>query len=201
VLLNFSPKRRRISPVTRSIEISSSPRPAHSMATVSAAGYSVSRSAILNPYSESLSATHFASTDSAPTLGPGARAGRSSWSTPAVYPRPAPPAQVSTSRCARSSPHLGERGAKKTGRRRGEGVKFPNVKPRPTQRTLDALLAGYAVGTWVVLDPGMSKVLGSAPTPAGAMRKAHIPPDSSGRTVGKRPVMLQVPDLSMSCFF
>src|ERR1019366_2815252 len=86
VLLNLCPNRRRISPVTRSIEITSSPRAAHSVATVSAAGYRASRSAILNPYSDSLSATHFASTDSAPTLRSGARAGRSSWSTEAVYP-------------------------------------------------------------------------------------------------------------------
>src|SRR5262245_3072801 len=88
VLLNLSPNRRRISPVTRSIEISSSPRAAHSVATVSAAGYRPSRSAILKPYSDSLSATHCASTDSAPTLRPGARAGKSSWSMDGVYPRP-----------------------------------------------------------------------------------------------------------------
>jgi len=75
------------------------------------------------------------------------------------------------------------------------------VKPRKTQRTLDALLAGYRVGTWVVLDPGMSKILGSARTPAGAMRNAHIAPTAHGSTAGKRPVMLQVPDLSMACFF
>ena len=75
------------------------------------------------------------------------------------------------------------------------------MKPRKTQRTLDALLAGYPVGSWVVLDPGMSKILGSARTPAGAMRKAHILPTASGRSKGKRPVMLQVPDLSMACFF
>src|SRR6185503_7405245 len=80
VLLNLSPNRRRISPVTRSIEISSSPRAAQSAATVSAAGYSASRSAILKPYSDSLSATHFASTDSAPTLLCAARAVKSSWS-------------------------------------------------------------------------------------------------------------------------
>src|SRR5215831_19379281 len=87
VLLNLSPNRRRISPVTRSIEISSSPRAAHSIATVSADGYRASRSAILKPYSDSLSATHFASTDSAPTLRSGARADRSSWSMDAVYTR------------------------------------------------------------------------------------------------------------------
>ena len=87
VLLNLSPNRRRISPVTRSIEISASPRAAHSIATVSAAGYWASRSAILKPYSDSLSATHCASTDSAPTLRSGGRADRSSWSMDAVYPR------------------------------------------------------------------------------------------------------------------
>ena len=75
------------------------------------------------------------------------------------------------------------------------------MKARRTQRTLDALLAGYPVGTWVVLDPGCRRLWVRARTPAGAMRKAHIPPTSSGRAVGKRPVMLQVPDLSMACFF
>src|SRR6185295_12915505 len=87
VLLNLSPNRRRISPVTRSIEISSSPRAAQSIATVSAAGYSSSRSAILKPYSDSLSATHCASTDSAPTLRSGARAGKSSWFMDTLYAR------------------------------------------------------------------------------------------------------------------
>ena len=49
VLLNLSPNRRRISPVTRSIEISSSPRLSHSVATISADGYKPSRSAIVKP--------------------------------------------------------------------------------------------------------------------------------------------------------
>jgi len=33
------------------------------------------------------------------------------------------------------------------------------------------------------------------------MRNAHIAPTAHGSTAGKRPVMLQVPDLSMACFF
>ena len=70
-----------------------------------------------------------------------------------------------------------------------------------TKPALDALLAGLSVGTWVVLDPGMSKVLSAATTPEEAIEKAHIPPPTSDRAVGERPVMLQVPDPSMTCFF
>jgi len=48
----------------------------------------------------------------------------------------------------------------------------------------------------------MSRVLSAADTPEEAIRMAHIaPPTSSDRAVGERPVMLQVPDPSMTCFF
>ena len=66
---------------------------------------------------------------------------------------------------------------------------------------LDALLTSQPVGTWVVLDPEMSKILGAARTPEEAIRRAHLPPVASDRAVGKRPVMIQVPDPSMICFF
>jgi hypothetical protein len=65
---------------------------------------------------------------------------------------------------------------------------------------LSALLEGRPAGTWVVLNPQMSKVLGAARTPEGAIRKAHVKPATSPR-VGRRPVVLQVPDPSMVCFF
>jgi hypothetical protein len=71
----------------------------------------------------------------------------------------------------------------------------------PAKVKLDVLLAGQPVGTWVVLDPGMSKILGAARTPEAAMRKAHVMPVTSTRAVGERPVMLQVPDPSAVCFF
>jgi hypothetical protein len=71
----------------------------------------------------------------------------------------------------------------------------------PSEPKLDVLLAGQPVGTWVVLDPGMSKILGAARTPEAAMRKAHITPVTSTRAVGERPVMLQVPDPSTVSFF
>jgi hypothetical protein len=66
---------------------------------------------------------------------------------------------------------------------------------------LDELLATQPVGTWVVLDPGMSKILGAAKTPEAAMRKAHIPSGMSGRPGNRRPVMIQVPDPTLACFF
>ena len=75
------------------------------------------------------------------------------------------------------------------------------MNTRRGKNTLDALLAGFPVGTWVVLNPNMSRILGSARTPEGAMRKAHVAPTVSGSTTGKRPVMFQVPDPSMVCFF
>jgi hypothetical protein len=70
------------------------------------------------------------------------------------------------------------------------------VKPK-----LDALLTGQPVGTWVVLDASMSKILGAAKTPEEAMRKAHIPRGMSGGPGSKRPVMLQIPDPTVACFF
>jgi hypothetical protein len=52
----------------------------------------------------------------------------------------------------------------------------------------------------VVLNPQMSKVLGSARTPEEAIRKAQVKPAASTR-VGRRPVVLQLSDPSMGCFF
>lgn len=63
---------------------------------------------------------------------------------------------------------------------------------------LSALLEGRPAGSWVVLNPQMSKVLGAARTPEAAIRKAHVKPVTR---VGRRPVVLQVPDPSMVCFF
>jgi hypothetical protein len=73
-----------------------------------------------------------------------------------------------------------------------------STRPKPD---LDILLAGHQTGTWVVLDAGMSKVLGAAPTPEGAMRKANISPTATGPAGNKRPVMMRVPDPTMACFF
>ena len=71
-----------------------------------------------------------------------------------------------------------------------------SVKPN-----LSALLEGRPAGSWVVLNPQMSKVLGAARTPEEAIRKAHVKPVTSTRTVDRRPIVLQVPDPSMVCFF
>ena len=66
---------------------------------------------------------------------------------------------------------------------------------------LSALLEGRPAGTWVVLNPQMSKVLGAARTPEAAIRKAHVKPVTSMGMGSRRPVVLQVPDPSMVCFF
>ena len=71
----------------------------------------------------------------------------------------------------------------------------------PPHAPLDRLLAGHRPGTWVILDPSMSRILSAAATPEEAIEMAHISPPSSERAVGERPVMLQVPDPSMVCFF
>lgn len=67
--------------------------------------------------------------------------------------------------------------------------------------SLGALLAGQAVGTWVVLDPDMRRILSAAQTPEEALRQAHIIPTAFDRAIGERPVMMQVPDPSMMCFY
>jgi hypothetical protein len=71
----------------------------------------------------------------------------------------------------------------------------------PTKSKLDILLAEQPAGTWVVLDASMSKILGAANTPDEAMEQAHIPNGMSGGPGSKRPVMLQIPDPTMACFF
>jgi hypothetical protein len=71
----------------------------------------------------------------------------------------------------------------------------------PAKSKLEVLLAGQPVGTWVILDPGMSKVLGAAKTPEAAMRKARLAPGLSGGPGSKRPVMMQIPDPTIACVF
>jgi hypothetical protein len=70
-----------------------------------------------------------------------------------------------------------------------------------TKPTLSALLAGQPIGTWVVLDPDMSRVLSAAPTVEEAIRQARIEPTAFDQAMGERPVMIQVPDPSMVCFY
>jgi hypothetical protein len=67
--------------------------------------------------------------------------------------------------------------------------------------SLSTLLAGQAPGMWVVLTADMSRILSTASTPEEAIEKAHIPPPTSDKAVGERPVMVQVPDPTMACFF
>ena len=71
---------------------------------------------------------------------------------------------------------------------------------------LSDVLAGQRAGVWVILDPTMSRVMAAADSPEEALRLARVTPQ---RRVAKRdrldrrrrPVMLQVPDPSMMCFF
>jgi hypothetical protein len=66
---------------------------------------------------------------------------------------------------------------------------------------LDAVLAGQPVGTWVVLDAGMSKILGAAETLEKAMQQAEITPGLTGGPDPKRPVILQIQDPTIACFY
>jgi len=70
--------------------------------------------------------------------------------------------------------------------------------PNAQTPSLTSVLAGQPVGTWVILDPGMTTILSTAQTPEEALRKAAIEPDSAN---GKRPVMVQVSDPSLTCFY
>ena len=76
-----------------------------------------------------------------------------------------------------------------------------DIMSASTKPNLSALLEGRPAGTWVVLNSQMSKVLGAARTPEEAIRKAHVKPAISTGTSSRRPVVLQVPDPSMVCFF
>lgn len=62
---------------------------------------------------------------------------------------------------------------------------------------LGTILDRHRVGTWLVLNPKMTRVLGSGRTPQAAMRRAGLPttlvPASEDPGYGKRPVMMQVP--------
>ncbi len=66
--------------------------------------------------------------------------------------------------------------------------------------TLDVLLTRHAPGTWIVLDPEMSMVMGSGKTPETAMQEAGIEPVAKAKSRRRRPVMMQVPDPKMKFF-
>jgi hypothetical protein len=79
-----------------------------------------------------------------------------------------------------------------------------NVETQVTEPSLTSVLAGQPVGMWVVLDPDMKTVLGSAETPEEALRQAGVgksEPTAFDRGIGERPVMVQVPDPSLMCFY
>jgi hypothetical protein len=65
---------------------------------------------------------------------------------------------------------------------------------------LSGLLKDQRPGRWVILDPDMTRVIGSGRTPGEAMRKAGIKETMSRRTRRRRPVMMQVPDPTMRYF-
>jgi hypothetical protein len=72
---------------------------------------------------------------------------------------------------------------------------------RPRKPAIEALLAGQPVGAWVVLDPEMSRVLGAGRTIDEALREAKSTTIPFALTTGQPPVMIEVPDPSMNCFF
>jgi hypothetical protein len=66
---------------------------------------------------------------------------------------------------------------------------------------LHVLWKRHEPGTWVVLNPEMTAVLGAGKTPQVAMRKAGLPTGmvsaKEAKPYKKRPVMMQVIDPSM----
>ena len=85
---------------------------------------------------------------------------------------------------------------------------FANVNVMETSREkkpLSVILAGQPVGMWVVLDPDMTKIIGTALTPEEALRQAGVMSESAAssfdRVIGERPVMLQVSDPKLVCFY
>jgi predicted RNase H-like HicB family nuclease len=72
------------------------------------------------------------------------------------------------------------------------------------KKPLDILWKNHDPGTWVILDPTMSKVIGYGETPEEAMKKAGIPTAMVKATkrnlARKRPVIMQVLDPSMKFF-
>jgi hypothetical protein len=80
-------------------------------------------------------------------------------------------------------------------------AKVQSVDTSDTTVSLQSLLRGLPVGSWVVLDAGMRTVLGTAHTPEEALRNAHVKTPDFESVVGERPVMLQVPDPSLMCFY
>ena len=64
---------------------------------------------------------------------------------------------------------------------------------------LDHVLKGQRVGSWVVLDSTMDKVLAVGDSPLEAVRKAGIKPEPvAGKSGGSRPIIVQVPDPSVT---
>lgn len=61
-------------------------------------------------------------------------------------------------------------------------------------------LKSQNIGDWVVIDPAMTKVVASAATPEEALRKAGIDPHAESSSE-PRPVIMQVPDPSLTCLY
>lgn len=51
------------------------------------------------------------------------------------------------------------------------------------------------------MDSDMTTVLASAETPEEALRDARVETSQFERTIGERPVVLQVPDPNMICLY
>lgn len=65
--------------------------------------------------------------------------------------------------------------------------------------SLSEVLRGQPIGAWVVLSPDMDMILGAAASPEGALQQANV--DEESEVLGNRPVLLQVPDPTLLCFF
>jgi hypothetical protein len=84
-----------------------------------------------------------------------------------------------------------------TGRRRDR--KLPAVNPAKVPTT-GSVLAGYRPGTWVVLKPDMTEVIGAGASPDEALRRAGIDPSPTTEDDDEpRPIMLQVLDPLIKC--
>jgi hypothetical protein len=67
-------------------------------------------------------------------------------------------------------------------------------------KTVEVFGQREKVGDWIVVDPTMTRVLAADSTPEKALRKAGI--DPWGAALDEpRPVIMQVPDPSLTCLY
>lgn len=69
-----------------------------------------------------------------------------------------------------------------------------------TTKTVNMFGREERVGDWVVIDPSLTKILAEDATPEAALKKAGIDLGKAERD-GARPVLMQVPDPSLTCLY